>query len=58
VAEQDRESLEITEKGPKDQRRVNAVRYNGPNVASVLEIVAKSAVNWGYKPGTWDPIHT
>jgi hypothetical protein len=58
VAEQDRESLAITEKGLKDQRRVTAVRYNGPNVASVLQIVAESAVNWGYIPGTWDLIHT
>lgn len=58
VAEQDRESLGITEKGPKDQRRVNAVRYNGSNVANVLQVVAESAVNWGYAPGTWDLIHT
>ncbi|CZT14951.1 uncharacterized protein RCC_12269 [Ramularia collo-cygni] len=57
VVEQDRNSLKITEKGPKHQRRVSAVRYNGPNVANVLQVVAESVVNWGYVPGTWDLIH-
>lgn len=40
VAEPDREGLEITAKGLKDKRRVNAVRYSGQNVRNVLRVVA------------------
>jgi hypothetical protein len=52
VAEQDREGLEITERGPENERRVVAVRYNGQNARGVLQVVAESVVNWGYIPGT------
>jgi hypothetical protein len=54
VAEQDREGLEITERGPKNERRVVAVRYAGQNARGVLQVVAESVVNWGYVPGTHD----
>jgi hypothetical protein len=54
LAEQDREGLEITERGPKNERRVIAVRYDGQNARGVLQVVAESVVNWGYIPGTHD----
>jgi hypothetical protein len=54
LAEQDREGLEATERGPKNERRVVAVRYNEKNASGVLQIVAESVVNWGYIPGTHD----
>jgi hypothetical protein len=54
VAEQAQEGLEITERGPKNERRVVAVRYNGKDARGVLQVVAESEVHWGYIPGTHD----
>jgi hypothetical protein len=54
VTEQDREGLEVTERGPKNQRRVVAVRYAGQNARGILQVVVESVVNWGYVAGTHD----
>lgn len=53
-AERDREGMRLSERGSKNRRTVGGVEYTGPNAASLLEIVARGAVNWKLVPGTSD----